>query len=143
MSHSSCSNGFGLVSLFHGTSTLMVYLMPKSSLYKNNRVKVVTTDEGNPKAPFSITSTQMDREGNTPFSGLLHFTLDTYLIMQEGIKYHSFESLVWLDRGLNSSLLGPLVNTLPTKPMGKINSGTIKFITGIGDKGVQYVSQGY
>ena len=39
------------------------------------------------------------REGATPFSGLLHFTLDPYLIMlsvkQGGIKYH-FLSL-WYD----------------------------------------------
>ena len=38
-------------------------------------------------------------EGATPFPGLLHFTLDTYLILlsvkQGGIKYH-FKSL-WYD----------------------------------------------
>ena len=59
----------------------------------------MTLVEGNPKAPFSIATTPRCREGATPFPGLLHFTLDTYLIMlsvkQSGIKYH-FESL-WYD----------------------------------------------
>ena len=47
--------------------------------------------------------------GITPFPGLLHFTLDPWLIIlsvkQGGIKYH-FESLVWLDLGLNPGLPG-------------------------------------
>ena len=47
--------------------------------------------------------------GTTPFLGLLHFTLDMYLIMlnvkQGDIKYHFFESLVQLDLGLNPGLL--------------------------------------
>ena len=49
-----------------------------------SKVKLATVVEGDPKAPFSI--------GATPSSRLLHFTLDTYLIMlsveQGGIKYH-------------------------------------------------------
>ena len=44
----------------------------------------------------------------TPFLGLLHFTLYPYFIMvsvkQGSIEYHLFESLVWLDLGLNSGL---------------------------------------
>ena len=48
--------------------------------------------------------------GTNPFQGLLHFTLDTYLIMQNveqrGIKYHFFESLVRLDLGSNAGLPG-------------------------------------
>ena len=55
------------------------------------KVKLVSLVEGDPKATFSIAT--------TPFSGLLHFTLDPYLIMlgakQGGIKYH-FLSL-WYD----------------------------------------------
>ena len=47
-------------------------------------------------------------EGATPFPGLLHFTLDSYLVMrsvkQGGIKYHFFYSLLWLDLGLNLDL---------------------------------------
>ena len=66
----------------------------------------MTLVEGNPKAPFSIVTTQGVKEGTTPFSELLHFTLDPYLIMlsvkQGGIKFHfSLKSLVWLDLGLN------------------------------------------
>ena len=44
---------------------------------------MVTLVEGHPKAPFSI-ATHWGvgvGEGATPFPGLLHFTLDAYLIM--------------------------------------------------------------
>ena len=40
-----------------------------------------TVVEGNQKVPFSIATTPRCREGATPFPGLLHFTLDTYLIL--------------------------------------------------------------
>ena len=55
-------------------------------------VKLATIVEGDPKAPFSIATTPCVGEGATPFPGLLHFTLEPYLIMlsvkQGGIKYH-------------------------------------------------------
>ena len=62
--------------------------------------KLSTGVEGDQKAPFSIATTPRCRRGGaTPFLGLLHFTLDPYLIMlsvkQWGIKYH-FSSL-WYD----------------------------------------------
>ena len=51
--------------------------------YYVSKVKLVILVEGNLKAPFSIV---------TLFPGLLHFTLDPYLIVlsakQSGIKYH-------------------------------------------------------
>ena len=52
-----------------------------AQLYKS-KVKLVTVVEGNPNVGVG--------EGATPFLGLLHFTLDTYLISlnvkQGGIK---------------------------------------------------------
>ena len=55
-------------------------------------VKLATVVEGDQKAAFSIATTPSVGEGATPFPGLLHFTLDTYLILlsvkQGGIKYH-------------------------------------------------------
>ena len=55
--------------------------------------------------------------GRYSFLGLLHFTLDTYLIVlsvkQGAIKYHFFKSLVWLDLGLNPGLPDHW-RTLPT-----------------------------
>ena len=55
--------------------------------------------EGDLKAHFSIATTPRCRGGRYFFPGLLHFTLDPYLIMQSvkqgGIKYH-FLSL-WYD----------------------------------------------
>ena len=61
--------------------------------------KLVTVVKGDPKAPFSIPTTRRCRESATPFPGLLHFTLDPYIIMvsvnQSSIKYH-FLSL-WYD----------------------------------------------
>ena len=69
---------------------------------------MLTLVEGNPKAPFSIVTTPRSRGECYSFPGLLHFTLDPYLIMlsvkQGGIKYHFFESLVWFDLGLNPGL---------------------------------------
>ena len=44
-------------------------------------VKLATLVEGDPKAPFFIAITPMYWGGATPFSGLLHFTLDPYLLM--------------------------------------------------------------
>ena len=56
------------------------------------KVKLATVVEGDQKAPFSIATTPRCMEGCYSFLGLLHFTLDTYLIllsvMQGGIKYH-------------------------------------------------------
>ena len=55
-------------------------------------VKLATIVEGDPKAPFSIATTPRCRGGRYSFTQLLHFTLDSYLIMlsvkQGGIKYH-------------------------------------------------------
>ena len=42
----------------------------------------MTLVEGDPKTPFSIATTPGVEEGATPFPGLLHFNLDTYLILQ-------------------------------------------------------------
>ena len=65
----------------------------------NITIKLATVVEGYPKAPFSIATTLRCRRGRHFFPGLLHFTLETYLIMlsakQGGIKYH-FLSL-WYD----------------------------------------------
>ena len=57
-----------------------------------DKVKLATFVEGNQKAPFSIATTSRRRGGRYSFPGLLHFTLDPYLIMlsikQDSIKYH-------------------------------------------------------
>ena len=52
--------------------------------------KLATAVEDNPKVPFTIVTTP--KGGPFPFSELLQFTLDSYLIIlsvkQGGIKYH-------------------------------------------------------
>ena len=57
-----------------------------------SKVKLASVVEGDPKAPFSIATTPRCRGGRNSFPGLLHFTLDPYLIIlsgkQGGIKYH-------------------------------------------------------
>ena len=57
-----------------------------------SKVKLATVVEGDPKAPLSIATTPRCRGGDYTFPGLLHFTLDPYLILlsvkQGGIKYH-------------------------------------------------------
>ena len=63
------------------------------------------------------------REGTTPFPGLLHFTLDTYLILlsvnQGGIKYH-FLSLWYDDLGLKLGLLDDWRTLYPQLIIGVI-----------------------
>ena len=58
----------------------------------SGKVKLATVVEGNQKAPFSIATTPRCRGGRYSFPDLLHFILDTHLIMlsvkQGGIKYH-------------------------------------------------------
>ena len=53
-----------------------VYIINVLRIY----IKLATVVEGNQKAPFSIATTGV-REDATRFPGLLHFTLDTYLIL--------------------------------------------------------------
>ena len=71
---------------------------PNLSINKVN-VKLATVAKGDPKASFSLATTPGVEEGTTPFPGLLHFTLDLYLITlnvnKGGIKYY-FLSL-WYD----------------------------------------------
>ena len=71
------------------------------------KVKLATIVEGDLKAPFSIATTPRYREGRYSFPGLLHYPWSFIMlnVKQSGIKYHFFESLVWLDLRLNPSLL--------------------------------------
>ena len=105
--------------------SIIPFIFSSSSLFSwSSKVKLATVDEGDQKAPSSKLLHWGVGEGATPFPGLLHFTLDTYLILlsvkQGGIKYHFLKSLVWRDLGLNPGSLGPLANTLPTRPMSQV-----------------------
>ena len=69
---------------------------------------LATVVEDDQKAPFSIATT-LTCKGVAPlFSGLVHFILDTYLMLlsvkQAGIKCLFFKSSVWRDLGLNSGI---------------------------------------
>ena len=59
---------------------------------EDQQVKLATAVEGDPKAPFSIATTQKCSGGCYSIPWMAHFTLDPYLIMlsikQGGIKYH-------------------------------------------------------
>ena len=54
--------------------------------------KLVTVTEGNPKAPFPISTTNRCRSGHYAFAWIAPLTLDLNLIMlsvkQSSIKYH-------------------------------------------------------
>ena len=67
------------------------------------KLNSVTVFEGDSKTHLSIATTTMCREGTTPFPRLLHFTLDTYLIMlrvkERGIKYYFFS--LWYESTLD------------------------------------------
>ena len=76
---------------------------------------VVVVVEGDEKAPFSIATTPRGRRGHNSFPWMLHFTLDTYLILpsvkQGGIKYHfKVFGMTW--PGIKPRCPGPLLNTL-------------------------------
>ena len=75
------------------------------------------------KLPFQSQLNWGVGEGATPFLGLLHFTHDPWLIILSakpgGIKYHFFESLIWLDLGLNPSLTETLGNNLLIRAMAR------------------------
>ena len=81
----------------------------------NYIVMLATLVEGDLKAPFSIASTPRCRGGCNSIPQLLHFTLDTYLIMlsvkQSGIKYH-FLVLNMTRPEIEPRSPGPLANTL-------------------------------
>ena len=69
--------------------------MGHSMRFKLTRVdiyKVGDRSRGQPKGSLFNSYSRDIGEGATPFLGLLHFTLDTYLVMlnvkQVGIKYH-------------------------------------------------------
>ena len=74
------------------------------------KVKLATLVKGDPKAPFSIATTQRCMEGCYSISWIDQLSLDIYLIMmsfkQSGIKYHFFKSLVGLDHGRTLYSLG-------------------------------------
>ena len=76
---------------------------------------MATLVEYDPRAPFSIATTSRFGEGATPFPGLLHFSLDLYLIVlsakQVGIRYH-FWVLGITRPGIEPRSPGPLANTL-------------------------------
>ena len=82
---------------------------------------MATIVEGDPKAPFSIATTPWCMGGRYSFPGLLHFTLDPYLIMlsvkQGGIKYHFFLVFGMTRLGIEPWSPGPLVNTLTDRPI--------------------------
>ena len=79
--------------------SLHCFIQSSRRLIEVSTVKLASVVEGDPKAPFSIATTTRCTGGRYFFPGLLHFTLDTYLIMlsvkQGSIKYH-FSSL-WYD----------------------------------------------
>ena len=85
---------------------------------------MATIVKGVPKAPFSIATTPRCRGGRYSFPGLLHFTLDPYLIMlsvkQGGIKYH-FWAFGMTRPGIEPRSPGPLANTLTARPMSGDN----------------------
>ena len=70
-----------------------------------------------PNTPFSLATIPRCKEGCYYFSWIAPLTLDLYLVMssvkQGDIKYYFFESLLWLDLGLNPSLLDHLQTFFP------------------------------
>ena len=78
----------------HSTLCPVTFQTDHVYIYIYKKVKLATRVEGNPKLLH-----QGVGESATPFPGLLHFSLDPYLIMlsvkQGGIKYHFLR--LWYD----------------------------------------------
>ena len=92
---------------------LCIYTM---YIYINKVVNLATVVEGDLKAPFLIATTQRCREGATPFLGLLHFTVDPYLIMlsiKQGRSKYNFWIFSMTRHETKSSFPGPLVTLYP------------------------------
>ena len=75
--------------LFNGISSFLGYFIPNQSFKKDSKSKVSDHSRGWPEGSlFDSYNTKV----STPFPGLLHFTLEPYLIMlsvkQGGIKFH-------------------------------------------------------
>ena len=87
------------------------------------KVKLATVVDGDLRGPFSIATTLGCRGRHYSFPGLLHFILDTYLIMlsvkQGGSKYHFLKVFGMTRLGIEPRSPGPLANTLPTGSMGR------------------------
>ena len=80
-------------------------------------VMLATLVEGDQKALFSIATTPRCRRRHYSFPCIVHFTLDTYLILlsvkQGGIKYH-FKVFGMTRSGIECRTSRPVANTLPT-----------------------------
>ena len=76
-------------------------------------VNLATLVKSDPKVPFLIAITPRCRKGTTPFTGLLHFTLDTYLIMPT-VKQAASSTIFWVfgmsQFGIEPWSPGPLAN---------------------------------
>ena len=69
------------------------------------RVKLVTLVKGDPKNPFSIASTHRCRGGHNSISLTVPFyPWSTLIMLSVKQRIPCFESLVWLDLGLNPGL---------------------------------------
>ena len=84
--------------------------------------KVGNLSWGWPNAPFQELLHRGVEEGATPFPVLLHFTLDSYLIMlnieQGGIKYHFLS--FWHDSTLNWTQVSRTIVTLLIRLMARL-----------------------
>ena len=84
---------------------------------------MVTVVEGDPKAPFSISTTPRYKGGRYSFLWITPLTLDLYLIIQSveqgGIKYH-FRVFGMIRPRIKSRSLELLSNTLTILPMGQL-----------------------
>ena len=69
---------------------IYIYIYKERERERERRIDIYI--KGDQKAPFLIATTLRYREGAAPFTGLPHFTLDTYPVLlsvkQGGIKYH-------------------------------------------------------
>ena len=98
--------------------TVLTFNCLETKNYTHKLVKLATVVEEDPKAPFSIATPLRYRERyfSFPWIAPLYSWSIPYNAECQARRYRVpfFESLVWLNLGLK---LGPLANTLTTRPM--------------------------
>ena len=106
------------------TPYIIVYIdTPYITMYIETTYIWPTVVEGDWKGNFSIATIPRCKGRHYSFPWLLHLPLIRtlqYWVLSKGLSSTIFESLVWLDQGIEPPSPGPLANTLTTISMGQL-----------------------
>ena len=99
-------------------SRMNSYLKIHLLIYVKKKVKLAAVVKSNQRTPFSWARHRGAGDGDTPFPGLLHFTLDMYqILLSKKASSTIFKVFGMMGAGIEPRSPGPLANTLPMRPM--------------------------